>query len=188
MAGVGYLSAAGPVATPVRPRFRLAPAFALILLLLLMAPGVWIWKLRTSAELLASQKQTLARELAQARSELTATARQPADVAGALPLAILDANRGSSAGTEVTVPSSAREFALWIQLDPESQDGALAIRVSDGKGRIVETLNGLHKNRYGALAVALPAGKFPRGDYTVLVYRDDAQTLLGQYVVRVSAE
>ncbi|MGA2183210.1 MAG: zf-HC2 domain-containing protein [Bryobacteraceae bacterium] len=189
VAGVRYASQTGLVQAPARRSFWLAPAFAFALTALLILAGVWIWRLRTSVDMLAGREQTLAHELEQAHSALATLTRQPPDVsAGALPLAILDANRAASVGTEVTVPSPAREFALWIQLDPESRDGALGIRVSDGEGRIVETVNGLHKNRYGALAVALPAAKFPRGDYTVLVLRDNGHAVLGQYLVKVSAK
>jgi hypothetical protein len=155
---------------------------------MLIVSGLWIWKLRTSVDLLAGQQQRLARELAQAHTELAALAAKAPDTPAALPLAILDASRGSGVGTEVTVPSQARELALWIQLDPESKDGSLGIRVTDGKGRTVESVDGLRKNRYGALAVALPAGKFPQGEYTVLVFRANAHAVLGQYLVKVSVE
>jgi len=189
VAGVRYASQAGLAAAPARRRFRLAPAYAFAFSVVLIVAGVWIWRLHTSADLLASQKQTLARELEQAQAEITALAHQPPDLtAGPLPLAILDATRAASVGTEVTVPSTAREFALWIQLDAESKDGELGIRVTNGSGRIVETVDGLHKNRYGALAVALPAAKFPEGGYRVLVVRDNGHTVLGQYLVKVSAK
>jgi len=189
VAGVRYASQAGLAAAPARRRFWLAPAYAFALSVLLIVSGVWIWRLHASASLLASQKQTLARELARSQAELTALAHQPPDLAaGPLPLAILDATRAAGLGTEVTVPSTAREFALWIQLDAESKDGELGIRVTDGSGRIVETVEGLHKNRYGALAVELPAGKFPQGDYTVLVLGGNGHRVLGQYLVKVSAK
>jgi hypothetical protein len=182
VAGVGYASQTGVALAPARRRFWLVPAFAVVFPVLLILASVWIWRLRTSVD-------RLAREVEQTHLELTALARRPQDVpAGPLPLAILDTSRSATAGTEVTIPSAAREFALWIQLDPESKDEALGIRVADAQGRTVETLNGLHENRYGALAVALPAGKFPPGAYTVLVFRDNTRTLLGQYAVKVSAQ
>ncbi|MGA3025975.1 MAG: zf-HC2 domain-containing protein [Bryobacteraceae bacterium] len=189
VAGVRYASQSLPLLAPAPRRSWLVPAFAFVLPVLLVLATFWIWKLRTSVDLLASQKQTLAHELEQAHSQLSMLTRPPRDIpAGALPLAILDASRAAGVAAEVNMPSAAREFALWIQLDPESKDGTLGIRVSDGHGRIVETVNGLHKNRYGALAVALPAGGFPPGDYTVVVFRDNVHTALGQYVIRVSAE
>jgi hypothetical protein len=189
VAGVLHASQTGLVLAPARRRSWLMPAFAFAFSVLLILAGVWVWRLRASVDLLASQKQTLAREAEQAHSELATLAGRPPDFpAGPLPLAILDATRGAGVATEVSLPSPAREFALWIQLDPESKDGALGIHVSDAAGRVIETVNGLHKNRYGALVVALPAGKFPRGDYTLLVFRDNVHAVLGQYLVRVSAE
>jgi hypothetical protein len=188
VAGVRYASQADLATAPARRPFRMAPAYAFAFSVLLTVAGVWIWNLHTSASLLASQKRTLARELQQARAELTLLAHQPDLTAGPLPLAILDATRAPSVGTEVTVPAAAREFALWIQLDAESKAGELEIRVTDKAGRMVETVKGLDENRYGALSVALPAGKFPQGDYTVLVLGGNGHRVLGQYLVKVSAK
>jgi len=189
VAGVRYAAQASLAEAPDPRRFPLTPVYAFALTVLLIVAGVWIGRLHASAGRLARQKQTLQHELEQARAELTALTHQPPDLtAGPLPLAILDATRAAGVGTEVTVPSSAREFALWIQLDAESKDGELGIRVTNGAGRVIETVDGLHMNRYGALAVVLPAGKFPEGGYRVLVVRDNGRTVLGQYLVKVSAK
>lgn len=187
VAGVRYASESARLATRKPARSWLIWAFAFGFAVLFVLSGIWIATLLHSISTMTGQKQALARELQSAQSQLAARNRVSAGMPIAnLPLAILDSTRSADSVIELTVPSSSPEFALWIQLDPESRYHSLDVEIADNSGHTVEPIRSLAENPYGALVLALPSTKFPSGSYTVLVFRRNPHMLLGQYVVKIS--
>ncbi len=151
---------------------------------LVIGLGGWIWSLRASLGEAARQNVTLQHELQLARSERSAaTLTEPP--AAPLPLIILDANRTAAGRAAIAVPSGARQFALWIQVDAESPSTPLTVEIAHARGDVVETVSALAPNQYGALAVTLGAATFPAGTYRVRVYRDP-HVLAHDYVLEIS--
>lgn len=190
VSGVRYAARAGLLDASAQGAgwwWRMAPAFALAAsVILVAASAAWIWNQRASMDALTRQQQTLVEQLASARGEMMLTARKtPPPQAGQLPLAILDASRSAAGANEVTIPASADRFALWIQVDPEPDPQPADVQIFDSQARLVAALSGLHENRYGALAIALPAASFPAGIYRVRVFRA-GHVLTREYLVKIS--
>jgi hypothetical protein len=76
---------------------------------------------------------------------------------------------------------------LWIQIEDESAAHHFQLRIADSEGRTAASLDGLEKNRYGALSVTIPAASLPAGSYTVHLYRKDPHVLLAQYLLKVTS-
>lgn len=188
VAGVRYASGAGLLTTKPRPRWWSPPAFAAVAVILLIAGGVWVWSLRQSLDQAVRREMALARELQQTKAGAAALAETLPDLrAGNLPLAILDANRSEDAATQLTVPASAAVVALWIQVGVGSSQQSFAIDLSNIAGEIIDSVAGLKKNHYGALAVALPAKRLSPGTYTVRLSSENPRALLAQYTLKVTS-
>jgi Putative zinc-finger len=188
VSGVRQASQAGLLDAPAQVTgWRMAPVLAYVALTaLLVASGAWIWTLRTSMDVLTRQKAALADQLTRARSETETLAQRPSQpAAGLLPLVMLDTSRTARGAQEIAIPSSASQFALWIQVDAESTSTPLELQVSDSKGVVIEALSQLYQNRYGALAITLPSAKFPAGTYWVRVFRE-GHVLARESIVKVS--
>lgn len=141
---------------------------------------------RDAVSLSASHRreQALTTEVAAARRSSPVQTAQPL-AAGDLPLAILEATRGANSTTELSVPASAAQVALWIPAPGETAR-SFSLRISSAAGSDVASLDGLVKNRYDALAVAVPAHKLPPGTYAIALYREESHALIGQYQLRIS--
>jgi hypothetical protein len=105
--------------------------------------------------------------------------------AGNLPLVILESSRAQTEQV-LAIDSSTRELALWIEVAPGSR--SFAVEVATADDRPVQQAGRLKANRYGALAIVLPAGKLPPGHYVVRLFGEDPRQLLGQYLLRITAE
>ncbi|HEU4386173.1 MAG TPA: zf-HC2 domain-containing protein [Blastocatellia bacterium] len=89
-----------------------------------------------------------------------------AEVQPNIPLAMLQASRAAEA-TALTVPVSAGRLVLWIEIEESNPSRRFRLEVLNSHGQSVQTVDGLTKNEYGALAVSLPASIFQPGIYTV---------------------
>src|SRR5262249_5208918 len=86
-------------------------------------------------EALSRQNEALVAQLASARSEIARPTERPAAaVAAELPLTILDANRTAAGAIELTVPASAGQFALWVQVDAAFAPHPPVPQISDSRG------------------------------------------------------
>jgi len=157
----------------------LVPVFAGLLVL---ASGFSIWNLTRSLHDVTAQRDALAHQLQQANNAAIAT---PELLASNLPLVILQASRASNEQV-LAVNSSAREVALWIEIGP--QKSLYTVEISTDKDQQIEQAVQLKANRYGALAMILPASKVPPGHYIVRLFSQEPRNLLGQYLLRIISE
>jgi len=182
-AGVRNAARTGSLA-PLASRDRtpwLAAALAAGLAAVLMGGGWWIRELERSLDKSLAARDTLARQLAQAGL----APAQPAEIAAAnLPFAVLKADRAAGSASLLRVPASARQIALWMDVEPDGRYKTFDVDVFDEAGRSLETVPGLMRNSEGALAVILPATKTPVGRYTVKL--TSAGRLLAQYNLQIA--
>jgi len=133
---------------------------------------------RREAEAGRRQVAELGRNLAEAQ---LAMARVPSPEPN-LPLVMLDASRADAASA-VALPAGASQLAVWIE-PPSSVPGtAYRLEISAAGGQAVETLDGLLRNPYGALAASLPAAKLTPGIYRARLYaiKGTKRDLAGDY-------
>jgi anti-sigma factor RsiW len=185
VAGVRDAARTGSLA-PVAPRDRtswLVVALAAGLAAVLIGGGWWVRELEHSLDRSIAARDTLARQLAQARI----APALPAEIAAAnLPVAVLKADRAAGRASLLKVPASARQIALWMDVEPDGRYKTFDVDVLDAAGRSLETLQGLMRNSEGALAVILPATNTPVGRYTVKL--TSAGRLLAQYNLQIAAQ
>lgn len=112
-----------------------------------------------------SRATALAAQLAETQTALN---RIPAAQPN-LPLVMLEASR-AAAVNELKLPAAATFAALWIEVPPSAGYKSYKLEISTMAGTVVETLDGLIKNPYGALAVSVSAGKLPAATYKAKLY------------------
>jgi hypothetical protein len=163
----------------------LTPALAAALAAVLIGSGVWVMVLRNSLRESLEARNTLARQLEQAD---LATAARAEVAAGNLPIAVLRTERGTGNEATLQVPASAREVALWMDVEPDGRYRTFSIVVLDAGGRTIEKVAGLARNGEGALAVTLPAAKLPAGRYKIELSSESPARLLASYWLRVAGQ
>ena len=186
VAGVRDAARAGRLLeiAPRRGMCWLVPALAVSLAVVLIGAGVWVATLRRSLEESEAARGALVRQLAQA----SVTTAQPVELAaGNLPIAVLNANRAAGSGSVLPVPPSAREIALWMDVEPGDRYRTFSVALLDETERVVETVQGLTRNSEGAVAVILPAAKLPVGRYMARLSSENPSRLLAQYNLRITA-
>lgn len=184
VAGVRHAGAAGLLTAQSRWVPRFSPVFAGAFALVVAIAGVSIWALTRSLDQARRQGVMLAQQLREVNAA-SALAQQRAELrAASLPLVILQASR-SQTEQELAV-NSAREIALWIEVAPGNR--SYSVEVSNSQDHLIQHAEQLKANRYGALAVVLPAQKLPPERYIVRLFGEDPRRLLGQYLVKVTAE
>src|SRR5579863_935676 len=167
-----------PAATPHRMSW-LSLALAASLAAALIGGGIWVMVLRHSLRESVEARVTLAQAMA--------AAERPTEIrAGNLPIAVLRADRAAGSASVLRVPASAREIALWMEVEPDGRYKTFDVDVLDAAGRSLETVPGLMRNSEGALAVILPAAKMPVGRYTVKLA--SAGRLRAQYNLQIAAQ
>lgn len=86
---------------------------------------------------------------------------QLARLAGAdanVPLMMLDATRAAdSSANTLAIPTSARSVVLSIEVGPGTRLESFRLELSSSDHQLIQTVDGLKKNSYGALAVGRPA-------------------------------
>jgi hypothetical protein len=103
-----------------------------------------------------------------------------------LPLVMLQATRDvQAAPNEVSIPSGAKHLVLWVEV-PAGKSNSFRLQVDTADNRLVETLDNLQRNSYGALAVSLPVEALQPGDYRIkLTAEPPPASLLAEYRLRI---
>jgi anti-sigma factor RsiW len=176
VAGVRHSARAGVlgVAQTDRRQRALIVALAASLAVVLIGGGVWIYSLQRSLSILA-------RPLPQVPSQAEV-------IAGNLPIAVLHADRAAGGESILRVPSSTREIALWLDVEAGGRYNTFSVTLLDEGQGTVETVAGLTRNSEGAIAVVLPASKFPEGRYKVRLSSEAPARLLAQYNLRIDPQ
>jgi hypothetical protein len=159
---------AGMLAGWLRPAFAFSVAAVVVLavatawLAMVQVPG-----LRREAD----ARQALLERERQRNTEFQqqlALNRPPAAEAN-LPLVMLEASRAAEVN-RITVPTGANRLALWMELGPEARSSSFRLEIRNPSNQVVATIDGLVKNKYGALAASLPAERLPAGTYTARLF------------------
>jgi hypothetical protein len=135
---------------------------------------------------LSSMVEQLDRER-RARSDLEQRIASADSPEPNVPLVMLQSIRDAEAApNEAVIPPGARHLALWVEL-PSQASGTFRLEIQTWDGRPVQTLQGLTRNRYGALAASLPAEALPSGNYRVKLSRQEPApgTLLAEYQLNI---
>lgn len=168
-----------------QPAFALACAASLVLATF---AGWMQFVERPGLESLAmSQKKALEEsynkvaELEATLAMATLATAKPPQADANLPLAMLEASRAGGTGLAVQLGAAA-QLALWVEV-PEAKFGAKYVMVIRNEaGEVVQRLEGLLRNSYGALAVSVPAAKLSPGNYQARVELVNAKpALVGEY-------
>ena len=125
-----------------------------------------------------------AREQAQNKTEgaLAQVTRPQANV----PLVMLEATRAGEPAS-LTVPASAKSVVLWIEVEPGARFESFRLEMFAANGQLVQRVDGLRRNAYGALAASLPAAQFQPEKYKAKLYGVSRQQveLIGEYSLQI---
>lgn len=136
------------------------------------------------------QLNQAAADLSAQREAMAVLEKQIASSAQAetnVPLVMLQATRDAEAPPNNAVLSpDAKHLTLWIELS-SSSTGAFRLEIATADGHLIETLQNLKRNTYGALVVSLPAEMLQSGIYTVRLSRQEPSpaTLVEEYRLRI---
>lgn len=102
-----------------------------------------------------------------------------------LPLVMLEATRGGET-PELLIPRTSQNVALWIE-SVSAQSRTFRLEIYSAEGRLLQTIAGVKRNPYGALAISLPAKILQTGPYLVKLWGVDSGqvTPAGEYRLRV---
>jgi hypothetical protein len=184
------------------PRLKVLFGFLILAALVLGAILGWTWlyqmpRMREQIEQAGRQKLTQTTEQLRLEKEARAklqiqTAENQLSRAIApqvnVPLVILQATRDSStANNELIVPAGAHNLILWIEVEQSARFREFRLRLYSAQKQLVQTVEGLKRNPYGALAVSLPAQPFQTGRYLVELYglAQQQTTLVEDYSLQV---
>jgi hypothetical protein len=145
----------------------------------------WFELPRLRSELAAQREQT-SRQM-QRNSELTQQLAMARPTAGNLPLLILDATRAAEA-PPWKLPQDARQLALWAEVGPSAQFAAYRLDVVDSKDQLRDSIAGLVKNSYGAVAAVIPSDRLSAQSYRVRLYGlgGDRARLVAEYGLTIT--
>jgi len=103
-----------------------------------------------------------------------------------LPLVMLESSRAGGAHS-VTLPVGSDRLALWIELPPNEKASAYRLTLVDTADANLQTIEGLKRNSYGAIAAAVPADALRPGTYRVRLYsvEHSALVLAGEYRLEI---
>jgi len=105
-----------------------------------------------------------------------------------VPLVILSATRATEPeANKLTMSAGARSLVLWLDVDEAAPYSSYRLQIYRAKTELLQTVEGLKKNDYGALAISLPAEPFQTGNYTVKLYGIIRQqsVLIGEYRLQI---
>jgi Putative zinc-finger len=172
----------------VWPAGWLRPAFAFSAAAVLILSGLTGWLALVEMPRLRRESASQSRLVEQQRQHGAALEKQlamnrpPAGEAN-LPLLMLEASRASTSNT-VTVPAGASHLVLWIEIGPGARSESFRLEIRTLAGQPVETLEGLVRNGYGALAASLPAERVQPGTYKARLFGMNGR-LLAEYPIVV---
>jgi len=191
----------------IRPLFAVTAAVAVVLLF--WAGWLALYRLphlraemaseRTAREEIDKQReQEMNRALEQLESEKAERVRIEVElnkrqqvvaslVQPNVPLVMLEGTRDSQPTNVLDLPGSTGNFVLWLEAEPEGRFRNFRLQIFTADKKLVQTVAGLRRNAYGAVAVSLPAGAFQTGKYLVGLYGVGARDseLVGEYTVQI---
>ena len=192
----------------IKPLFAVTAAIAVVLLF--WAGWLSLYRLphlraemaseRTAREEIDKQReQEMNRALEQLESEKAERARIEGElnkrqqvvaslVQPNVPLVMLEGTRDSQATNVLDLPgSSTGNFVLWLEAEQEGRFRNFRLQIYTADKKLVQTVTGLRRNAYGAVAVSLPSGAFQTGKYLVGLYGVGARDseLVGEYTVQI---
>jgi hypothetical protein len=172
-------------------------AFSSCAALALVALTAWLFlyrlpHLRRQIEQASQQRlqQTVAelRVQEQARAALERQLGRGNAPEGNVPFALLQATReAASPPTEVSVPAGAHRVVLWVEVGGARRFGSFRLQLFTAEDRLVETVENLNRNTYGALVVSLVGERLQPGKYLIKVAGEEPKpsTLVGEYQLRI---
>jgi hypothetical protein len=157
-----------------RPAFYFAAAACLILASL-AGWSLFIDRQRLLGDL-AQQRAEIESRAQRLESQLTARATLPPN----LQLIMLEATRAESAAAITRSPTIAH-FAVWVEPPPAPPSTTYRLSILTGGGQAVETIEGLTRNSYGAIAANVPATRLTPGSYRAQLHSSASSGLVGEY-------
>jgi hypothetical protein len=99
------------------------------------------------------------------------------------PIVILEALRDSQLSNQLTLPEQASNATLWVEVESGNRFASYRLQLVAADGRVVKTIAGAKRNRYGAVAVNLSARLLQTGKYVVRLYglQNGQPELVGEY-------
>lgn len=107
---------------------------------------------------------------------------------GNLPFVMIEATRDAAAPpNEVIVPAGEHHLVLWVEVEPARRLSSFRLQFYTEKNQLVETVENLKRNAYGALVVSLSAEHLQSGKYLIRLTGEEPQrsTLLGEYRLEI---
>jgi len=85
------------------------------------------------------------------------------------------------------LPARTGNFVLWLEAEPEGRFHNFRLQIYTADKKLAQTVAGLRRNAYGAVAVSLPAAAFQTGKYLVGLYGVGAHEseLVGEYTLQI---
>ena len=151
--------------------------------------GVIGWKyLRDTAELRAQLSRTTDQLRAERleRSVLEAKSNAVEQAEANVPVAMLQASRSGEPRSAIVLQSGAQHLVLWIELGP-SRYHDFRVDVFSSDNHLIDSLDHLALNYYGAVTASLPTDQLPSGDFRITLTGQDPPpaALAGEYHLQV---
>jgi anti-sigma factor RsiW len=104
-----------------------------------------------------------------------------------VPLVMLEGTRDSQAANVLDLPARTGNFVLWLEAEPEGRFRNFRLQIYTADKKLAQTVTGLRRNAYGAVAVSLPAAAFQTGKYLVGLYGVGARDseLVGEHTLQI---
>src|SRR5215467_5031820 len=187
----GLLDSAPASATPARTwGYWIFPAFAASSCLAVVLAVVAGWTLFIQMPQLRRQLNQTSVDVSAQREAISALQKQVTSSALAetnVPLVMLQATRDAQAPPNDAVLSrDAKHLTFWIEL-PSSTSGSFLLEIASPDGHLIQTLENLKRNNYGAIVVSLPVELLQSGMYTIKLSRQEPSpvTLVAEYRLRI---
>ena len=188
----GLLGSGSPQAALARDwKSWMLPALALSSCAALAFAAMTGWVFLFQVPSLRQQLQQAAAELHVQRETRAALEKQlgPGTAAEAnLPFIMLEATRDVQAPpSQATLPAGAQRLVLWAEVGPAGRFRSFRLQVYAVDNRLIETLEHLKRNSYGALIASLPAERLPAGDYLVKLSGEEPppSSVVAEYRLRI---
>lgn len=103
------------------------------------------------------------------------------------PIVILQAVRDSHTGNQLSLPASAGQATLWIEVATGAQFTSYSLQILTSDSRLVQTIDGARQNSYGAVAAKVSAKLLQPGSYIVKLYgmKNSGRELIGDFSLSV---
>lgn len=145
------------------------------------------WSMFIERPALQSRLDSVAaeRDVLSARPPAPIWASTPPRVEANVPIAFLEAERGTAASARVVIPAGGSQLVVAISA-PAVESARLEVR-KDGSG-LAAAVDGLRRNATGAYVAVVPADRLPDGSYRLRLLAQDVRgsRLIGEYILAVS--